>query len=390
MLADTDAGSLVTAAQSGAQWGYRMILPQVVLIPVLYVVQEITLRLGIVTGQPHGALIRARFGRWWATLSVGLLFISVIGALLTEFAAVAGVGECFGIPPWATVPLSTAFLLAITLTGSHRHVERIAVAVGMAELALLVVMLMSHPRIGPLVQGLGSMPLGNCSYLTLVAANVGTAIMPWLVHYQQSAVIDKKLSTAAIREARQETAVGAVLTQSITVAMVITVAATVGMHRPGSPLDSVGQIADALTPYLGHTVGTVLLGLGMTGAALVAAIVSSTAGAWGLAEAFGRKPTLAERTNRRPATFYLAYALAPIVAAVLVLTGPDLIGLSVGVGVLNTMLLPIVLGLLLALEAKALPKQWRMRGPRKHLTRALCLLVSSFGVYTTLAALGRI
>jgi Mn2+/Fe2+ NRAMP family transporter len=93
MLADTDAGSLITAAQSGAQWGYRMILPQLVLIPILFAVQEMTVRLGIVTQQGHGALIRERFGRGWALLSAGTLFASGVGALLTEFAGVAGVGQ---------------------------------------------------------------------------------------------------------------------------------------------------------------------------------------------------------------------------------------------------------------------------------------------------------
>ncbi len=98
MLADTDVGSLVTAAQSGAQFGYRMIAPQVILIPVLYFVQEMTVRLGIVTGKGHGALIRECFGRRWALLSAFTLFATGVGALLTEFAGVAGVGELFGVP----------------------------------------------------------------------------------------------------------------------------------------------------------------------------------------------------------------------------------------------------------------------------------------------------
>ncbi|MDA8315376.1 MAG: divalent metal cation transporter, partial [Actinomycetota bacterium] len=90
MLADTDAGSLITAAQSGARWGDRMVLLEIVLIPILYVAQEMTVRLGIVTGKGHGALISERFGRKWALLSASTLFLSAIGALLTEFAGIAG------------------------------------------------------------------------------------------------------------------------------------------------------------------------------------------------------------------------------------------------------------------------------------------------------------
>lgn len=388
MLADTDAGSLITASQSGAQWGYRMVLPQLILMPILYVVQEMTVRLGVVTGRGHGALIRERFGRGWAWLSAFTLFASAIGALLTEFAGVAGVGELFGVSRWVSVPVATAALLALALTGSYRRVERIGLVVGAAELAFLVAMVMSRPQPRALAEGLSSMPLGNSSYLLLVAANVGAVIMPWMIFYQQGAVIDKQLSKATIRQERYDTATGAVLTQLIMIAVVVTVASAVGTHNAGAALDTVGDIAQALTPYLGHVGGTVLFGLGMLGAALVAAIVASLAGAWGLSEVFGWKHTLNERPNRATAKFYITYGLAHVLGAVLVLASVDLVNLAVDVEVMNALLLPIVLGLLLALEAKALPEEWRMRGLHKHITRALCLVVIAFGLYMVPQALG--
>jgi len=388
MLADTDAGSLITASQSGAQWGYRMVLPQLILMPILYVVQEMTVRLGIVTKRGHGALIRERFGRGWAWVSAFTLFASAIGALLTEFAGVAGVGELFGVSRWVSIPVATAALLALALTGSYRRVERIGLAVGAAELAFLVAMVMSRPDPKALVDGLSSMPLGNSSYLLLVAANVGAVIMPWMIFYQQGAVVDKHLSVATIRQERHDTAVGAVLTQLIMIAVVVTVAATIGPNNGEATLQTVGEISHALTPYLGHIGGTVLFGLGMLGAALVAAIVASLAGAWGLSEVFGWRHTLNERPNRATAKFYITYALAHIIGAALVLASVDLVNLAVDVEVMNALLLPIVLGLLLALEAKALPEQWRMRGLHKHTTRALCLVVMAFGLYMIPQALG--
>ena len=387
MLADTDAGSLITASQSGAQWGYRMIAPQVILMPVLYVVQEITIRLGIVTGKGHGALIRERFGRWWALLSAGTLFASAVGALLTEFAGIAGVGELFGISSWVTIPIATVLLVALAMTGSYTRIERIGIAVGLAELAFFVAVLMSHPRPGAVARGLGSLPVGNSSYLLLVAANVGAVIMPWMIFYQQGAVIDKKLSAGTIRKARQDTASGAVLTQLVMIAVVIAVAATLGLHNPGAALNTVGQISSALTPHLGHVGGIVLFGLGMLGAALVAAIVSSVAAAWGLAEVFGWKHTLDERPGRQTARFYLTYALAHIAGAVLVLASVNLVSLSIDVMIMNAMLLPIVLGFLLLLEARALPEEWRMRGLRKYSTWGLCALVMGFGLYMIPATL---
>jgi Mn2+/Fe2+ NRAMP family transporter len=380
MLADTDAGSLVTAAQSGATWGYRLVLPEILLIPVLYVVQEMTVRLGIVTGHGHGALIRARFGRWWAMLSAGTLFASAMGALLTEFAAVAGVGRIFGLPPWQTVPVAAVFLLAITLTGSYQRVERIAIAVGLAELAFVAASLMSRPRPAAVATGMISMPMDSASYLMLLAANVGAVIMPWMIFYQQRAVIDKRLTTTEIRTARRDTALGAALTQVIMISVVVVVAATVGAHHRGASLSSVGQIASALTPSLGRAAGTLLFALGMLGAALVAAIVSSLAGAWGLAEVFGWPHSLNDRPSRRNAPFYLTYSAAHLAAAGLVLASVDLVRLSVDVEIMNALLLPVVLGFLLALEATALPREWRMRGVRRVVTWGLCLVVIGFGL----------
>jgi len=387
MLADSDGGSLITAAQSGARWGYRMILPQLLLIPILYVVQEMTVRLGILTGTGHGALIRERFGRGWAMLSACTLFASAIGALVTEFAVVAGVGELFGVSRWATVPAATAFLIALALTGSYQRVERVGIALGLAELAFLPAMLLSHPDGHAMVSGLASLPLGSGCYLYLLAANVGAVIMPWMIFYQQSAVIDKGLAPASIRRERAGTAAGAVLTQVIMIAVVVTLAATAGRLRTGASLNTVGEISAALRPFLGASGAKILFGACMLGAALVAALVCSLAGAWGLSEIFGWNHTLNRRPDRRTCGFYLTYALAHAAGAVLVLVSIDLVSLTIGVEVMNALLLPIVLGFLLALEATALPAGQRMRGWYRYTTWTLCLAVISFAPYLALSAL---
>ena len=388
MLADTDAGSVITAAQSGAQWGYRMILPQLLLIPVLYVVQEMTVRLGILTGRGHGALIRDCFGRWWALLSAGTLFLSSVGALITEFAAVAGVGEMFGVSRWVTIPIATAFLIGLSLTGSYRRAERIGIAIGLAEVAFVIAMVVSHPSVSAMAHGALNLPLGNSSYLYLLAANVGAVIMPWMVFYQQGAVIDKGLTPANLRGERRATAVGAGVTQLVMVAVLVVLAATVGRSNGGAPLNSVGQISAALTPYLGATGAKVLFGAGFLGAALVAALVSSLAGAWGLAEIFGWKHTLNERPSRKTAGFYVAYAFAHVAGAVLVLAAVDLVTLAVDAEVMNALLLPVVLGFLLALERRALPAESRMRGARKWTSWGLCLVTMAFGLYMIPSLLG--
>jgi Mn2+/Fe2+ NRAMP family transporter len=388
MLADTDAGCIVTAAQSGAQFGYAMVLPQVVLMPILFAVQEITVRLGIVTGKGHGQLIRERFGFKWGLVSASTLVLSSIGALLTEFVGVAGVGELFGISKWVTIPTATAFLIGLAFSGSYKRAERIGIAVGLAELTFVPAMLLAHPHIHDLIQGATSLPLGNQQYVYLLAANVGAVVMPWMIFYQQSAVVQRGLTVKALRQARLDTGVGTLLTQGIMIVVVIALAATVGKTNPGTALNDVGDIASAMTPFIGSHTAKVLIGASILGGALVAALVVSLAGSWGVAEVFGWKHSLNERISRRNAKFYVTYALSHVVGAVLVLASVDLVGLVIDCEVMNALLLPIVLGFLLALEAKCLPAQYRMRGVYRFGLTTLCVVVMAFGLYMIPSTLG--
>ncbi len=388
MLADTDAGSLITAAQSGSEWGYRMILPELVLIPVLYVVQEMTVRLGILTNKGHGALIRETFGRQWALLAALPLFASGVGALFTEYAGIAGVGELMGVPRTLTVPVAAAFLIGVAMTGSYRRAERIGIALGLAELVFIPAVAMAHPSLSAIGRELGHLPLGNSSYVFLLAANVGAVIMPWMVFYQQGSVLDKGLKPGNIPSERRDTAVGAGLTQLIMIAVVLTFAATVGRSHLGVKLHTVTEMSSALRPFLGAIGAKVLLGTAVLGAALVAALVASLAGAWGIAEVFGWTHSLNERPDRNTAKFYLTYALAHVLGATIVLLSLNLVNVVIDVEVMNALLLPIVLGFLLVLEARALPSEYRMRGPRRFITTTLCLVVVAFGLYLVPATLG--
>lgn len=279
MLANTDAGCIITAAQSGALWGYSMVLPQIILIPIVYVVQEITIRLAVATGKGHGELIRERFGKKWAYFSVSTLFLSAIGALVTEFSGVAGVGELFGISPYYSVTAATIALIVLGLTGRYKRVERIGIAIGLFELLLVPAALMAHPSGHELWMGLKTIPFQNSSYVFLLAANVGAVIMPWMIFYQQSAVVDRHLKPQHLHVERWDTVVGSILTQMVMIATVVMIAATVGRVNSNHPLNNVAQIANGLLPFLGLRGAKMFFGLGMLGASFVAALVVSLAGA---------------------------------------------------------------------------------------------------------------
>ncbi len=386
MLADTDVGSVITAAQSGAVWGYNLLLLQVILVPILFIVQELTVRLGIVTGKGHGELIKEKFGPVWAWISVGTLTIASFGALITEFAGIGGVGLIFGIPLWASVGAAVVFLAIVALTGSYRSVEKIAILIGSFELAFVLVAVWAHPKIDVILTGLAQIPWKNSDYLYLAAANVGAVIMPWMIFYQQSAIVDKKLKISDIHASRWDTILGAIITQIIMAAVLIAAAATIGTSDPGTPLNTVQQLTKALTPFFGDTFGTIAFSMGIIGAGMVASIVVSLAMAWGLGEVTGYKHSLEHRPLDAP-WFYTIYIIGLIFGGLLVVSGVNLVKLSIDVQIMNALLLPIVLGFLYLLALKVLPEKYKLKGIKAVLVGIVILLTSGFGVFAVLNTL---
>ncbi len=386
MLADTDVGSIITAAQSGVEWGYGLLLLQLILMPVLYVVQELTVRLAIFTGKGHGELIRQTFGPMWAWVSVTGLGVAAGGALLTEFSGVAGVGELYGVPRAASLGISAIFLLVVVMTGTYRRVERVAIALGLFEFAFFLVAYEARPDGIALVHGLAHMPLGNGNYLYLVAANIGAVIMPWMIFYQQSAIADKKLRPEHYPYARLDTAIGSVLAQAVMAAVLVAAAATIGKANNHASLNTIGDIANALIPFLGPNIGRFVFGVGTIGAAMVAAIVVSLAAAWGFGEVTGYKHSLEHHPFEAP-WFYGAFTLAVIGGAFVVGVAPNLVALNIGVEVMNALMLPVVLGFLVLLAIKALPVEHRIRGFYAWIVIGVSLLTTGFGVYGALSGM---
>ncbi|WP_052471545.1 NRAMP family divalent metal transporter [Apilactobacillus kunkeei] len=381
MLADTDAGCLITAAQSGASYGYSMILPQLLLIPILFMVQEMTVRLGIVTKKGHGELIREYFGKFWAYVSAITLMISTIGALLTEFIGIAGVGELFGISKWITVPLSMFVLILIAFLGSYRRVEKIGIIFGLFELTFIIGIFMVHPNMDSIMTGIQSIPIHDDGYVYLVAANVGAVIMPWMIFYQQSAVVDKGLKRHMIKKEQTDTMVGTFITQGIMIGFIVLFAATVFHSKLNATEETVGDLVTSIGRYIGMAPAKAIMGSSILGGALVAAIVVVLAGTWGMTEVLDWKHSLNERINRSNLGFYSMYSLVLIVSALLVLFNEDLVSIAITVEVINALMVPIVLGFLLMLETKALPDRYKMKGIYKKIVIILSLIVMVFGIY---------
>jgi Mn2+/Fe2+ NRAMP family transporter len=379
MLADCDAGNVVTAAQAGAQWGLQLLVVLLGLIPLLYMVQELTVRLGIFTGRGHGELIRSNFGPVWAWISAAGLVVAVLGSLVTEFTGVAGVGEMYGVSRSVTLPLAVAALSGVVLSGSHKRVDKVAIVIGAFELTFFVVAWKAHPDIHDLFRQTTRLPLGNREFGYMAAALIGATFNPWMVFYQQAAVADKRLTPRDYTAARAETAVGAVLTQLLTAAVLVAAAATLAGNGKPHSLQSVGEISEALATVVGPQAGRILFSAGVLGASMVAAIVCSLSLAWGLGEVAGYRRSLDDRPAGSP-WFYGVYVASVAGSAYLVWLAPDLVSLNVAAQVVNALMLPLVVGLLIALSVTALSRQHRPRGVYLWLVSGVAAVVCVAGV----------
>ncbi|MFE3289984.1 Nramp family divalent metal transporter [Rhodococcus sp. NPDC059234] len=341
MIGDNDAGGVATYAQAGQNYGYSLLWVLLLLIPVLIVNQEMVVRLGAVTGVGHARLINERFGRGWGWFSVGDLFVLNFLTIVTEFIGISLAASYFGISKWIVVPSAAVALVAIMATGSFRRWERamfVFIAITLLQIPML---LMSHPDWGRaahdfVVPGIaGGM---SSDAVLLIIAIVGTTVAPWQLFFQQSNIIDKRITPRFISYERADTVLGAIVVVVGAAALMMTA------DFAARSTDSVGNFIDAgdIARLLGMDSGTlgtifaiVLLDASIVGAA---AVTLSTSYAFG--DVFGLKHSL-HRGFKDAKQFYLSYSAMIVVAAAIVLIPNAPLGLiTTAVQALAGLLLP--------------------------------------------------
>ncbi len=348
MIADMDAGSITTAGVSGAQWGYKLILLQVLLIPILYLVQSMTSRLACITRKGHGELIREYYGNGWATFATVTLFFVVFSALITEFSGIAASGEIFNIPKIYSVGISFLILMFVVFTSGYKKAENIAFIFALIGFVFIPAAIFAKPDYHEMIfKGLlGSQPVFNKDYAWLIAANVGAVVMPWMIYYQQSATVDKNLCKKDIKLAEADTLVGSIATQVLMIAVIVMTAAT--LYKNGIKPSTAKAIGISLMPLAGRYAG-LLFAIGLYSSSLLAAFVVSMAFTWAAGETWGYKHSL-NHNFKEAKPFYLTYiALIFISAALVLIPGIPLVTIMVDVEVFNGFILPVVLGFLIIL-----------------------------------------
>ena len=362
MVGDNDAGAFGTYTQAGQNYGITLLWTLPLLIPVLYVNQEMVLRLGAVTGVGHARLILERFGKFWGAFSVIDLFLLNALTIMTEFIGISLALDYLGVPRLWGVSAAALLVMAAAGTGNFRRFERFSLLLVAGSLLLVPVFLMVHPPYGQIAGALARpglpahAPLGDV--MLLIIAIVGTTIAPWQLFFQQSYVIDKRITPRFIRYERIDLWLGIALVMIGAIAMMaFAAAAFTGKPEFGHFADA-GAVAAGLDRYAGHAAG-VMFALALIDACIIGASAVSLSTAYAIGDVLSLKHSL----HRRPAdakAFYAVFFGLIVLSAALVLTPGMPLGLITNaVQTLAGVLLPsATVFLLLLCNDKAVLGPW--------------------------------
>ena len=344
MVGDNYAGALATYGQTGQDYGTRLLWTLLLLVPVLYVNQEMVLRLGTVTGVGHARLILERFGRFWGAFSVIDLFLLNALTLVTEFIGITMAVAYLGLPKIPAVVLAAGVIMAAAFTGSFRRFERIAMFFCVGSLLLIPIYLVAHPPIGAMARCfvLPELPGGAggmSTVMLLIIGIVGTTVAPWQLFFQQSYVIDKRITPRFMRYEKIDLWIGIVIVVIGAAAIMgFTAVVFTGTKGFGDFTDSTG-IAAGLAAYAGKLLGA-LFAVARLDASGFAAFAVSLSSAYALGDVLGLKHSL-HRGVGQAKGFYAAYAgLIGLAAAIVLIPGSPLGLLTEGVQTLAGVLLP--------------------------------------------------
>ena len=329
MVGDNDAGAFGTYAQAGQNYGTTLLWTLVLLIPVLYVNQEMVVRLGAVSGVGHARLIFERFGRFWGAFSIIDLFLLNALTLVTEFIGISLALRYLGLSQFWGVLASAAIVMIAVSTGHFRRFERFAIVLVFGSLLLVPIALMVHPPLDRLAGDLLVPKLpqeGRFSeVMLLIIAIVGTTVAPWQLFFQQSYIVDKRITPRFIRYERWDLVLGIALVILGAVAMIgFSAAAFAGRPEFGAFTDALGT-ARGLEAHAGK-LPAVLFALALLDASIIGAAAVSLATAYAIGDVFSLKHSL----HRKPSDakgFYGVYFGLIVIAAVLVLTPGTPLGL---------------------------------------------------------------
>jgi Mn2+/Fe2+ NRAMP family transporter len=346
MIADNDAGGITTYAATGAKFGYNLIWFLIILGPIAYYVQEMTVRLGTVTKRGHAEAIFDGFGAFWGWFSLLDLIMLNWLTLVTEFIGMTAALHIFGIPPYLTVLVVCLVMGTMIIHGRYWTWEKIALVFCAFNLIYIPGAFMVNPSVHSILHDgmVPNLPGGyNNQLFFYLMANIGTTIAPWMLFFQQSSVVDKGMKEKDIPWGRFDTFMGAIFTVVVAVFIIV----VTGTLLKGVDIDSAAQASQLLmktNKYVGA-----FMAIGLFDAGLLGAICISLASSWAFGEVFGWAHSLNNKIKEAP-WFYANYFITLLSAGIIVLIpGAPLVLITLFVQVIAVTLLPAALVFLMLL-----------------------------------------
>jgi NRAMP (natural resistance-associated macrophage protein)-like metal ion transporter len=321
MVGDNDAGGLSTYAQAGQNFGYSLLWTLPLLIPVLIVNQEMVARLGAVTGQGHGRLIRERIGRRWGNVSISSILVLNFLIIITEFIGISLSMRYFGVSPYLSVPVSVVLLFLVTATGSFQRWERfmmLFVAVNLFVVPLVLRVHIStgqvfHHYVNPGIRG-GPTSAG----VLLIISIIGTTVAPWQLYFQESNIVDKKISPRYLNYERVDTIVGSIIVIAVATLLVGLTAAGLSHHGgTNSYTDALG-VARGLSLYVGKNTGA-LFAILLLNSSIIGAAAVTLASSYAMGDLSGKLAQGLNTPLKEAKGFYGIFAGLLVVAGIVTL-----------------------------------------------------------------------
>ena len=343
MAGDNDAGAFSTYAEAGQNYGTSLLWVLVLLIPVLYVNQEMVLRLGVVSGVGHARLILERFGKFWGAFSVIDLFILNALTIVTEFIGISLGLDYLGLPKILGVICAALVIVGAASTGSFKRFEQVCLSLVAGSLLLVPILVMVHPEAGQVARDfvIPRIPGGAdlSKVVLLIIGVVGTTVAPWQLFFQQSYIIDKRITPRFMTYEKIDLWLGIVIVIVGAAAIICFTAATFAGHvEAGSFIDALG-VAHGLEKYVSKIAG-VLFAVALIDASIIGAAAVGLSTSYALGDVLGLKHSLHRKVSDAKA-FYAVFAGILLVSAIIVLIPGSPLGLlTVGVQVLAGVLLP--------------------------------------------------
>jgi Mn2+/Fe2+ NRAMP family transporter len=344
---DNDAGGITTYSVAGAHYGYTLlwIMPLVAL--ALVIIQEMSARLGVVTGRGLAGLIRESMGVRATAIILAILFIANLANTVSEFAGVAASMEIFGVSKYISVPIAAIIVWLLIVKGTYKAVERIFLVASALYLAYVASGIMAHPSWSTVAQAAITPTFHmDAGFVTIAITIIGTTIAPWMQFYQQSSIADKGLKPTDIGYERVDVVVGAIF--AIIVAGFITIACAATIYQNHQTIETAQDAALALIPLAGQYAAT-LFALGLLNASVFSAAILPLSTAYVVCEAFGWEAGVDRKWTEAPIFFGAYTVLIVLGAAIILLPIKSLIQAMLASQTMNGVLLPVILLVMLRL-----------------------------------------